>query len=582
MATKSKKPASVKGAGKTVALSAAEKKKKRAEIEKQLKEKRAEKARKEAELKKQLALLEVEKAKEAELRRQELEYERDNKLLFFNKKGYEHLGPVKTGKWELNPLQKKLVAALRKTEPEYKDGKKTGNAIATYKTFGLIGGNRISKTFSSTGIIALLAMRGHFPWEDPDEVGRWFWEIHDWEPPIKIRIMGDFWQKNIRTVIVPAIEELWPKSWGIVSRNNSEGIKAFFTDPLTRSTVELACNQSEVSASEGWKGHVVIYDEPPRREHFVALTRGLVDFVGIDVFAMSLVLGAGWVETDVIDRMVDEVVDGKKTGRQVRDPSVFSIEGTMYGNAGYGITEEGIDRAAKTWTEEEKQMRIYGKSALSMGTILQMKRDVHIIKSHNVPSSWLVTIAIDIGPGKGHDVMFMGLNPNGERFVIHTLDKINPNGAYVAEKILDVIHRTKWRVHPEVIIDPLAKTGKGYGNSIWDQIDSVFYAHDMYLVDGVKDPNAGTDAINALLNPPYSPKPLLYFFDRCTYAIKQCMYWRREINPRTGLPSIVKKEDDHPENLYRLIVAGHEWYPVETERYDEFAASQNTHWMDKY
>ena len=171
------------------------------------------KAKRRAQIEKELEAVKAKQEKldiqQKSLIKQQKEYEKKNKLLFFNDPDKGYLG--KHGKWESNPTQKKYFEALK-------------NPL--YKILGLVGGNRTAKTFSSTGATALTGIKGCFPWEDPNEVGTWFWNNRGWEPPIKIRIVGQDWEKHIKTVIVATIKELWPASWGFDPRKNGQGVEA--------------------------------------------------------------------------------------------------------------------------------------------------------------------------------------------------------------------------------------------------------------------------------------------------------------------------------------------------------------------
>ena len=238
------------------------------------------------------------------IERKRLNYEKENKLLYFTHPDKGYLG--KHGKWDYNPIQKRFFKALK-------------NPVFTI--FTLTGSNRISKTFSTTGVSALTMLRGCFPWEDPKEVGHWFWELRDWEPPIKIRIVGQDWEKHIKGTIIPSIKELWPKSWQIKSKKNNVGVEAYYSDVYTGGTIEIMSNKSESDLFEGWHGHAVIYDEPPKRDVRVACARGLIDYEGIEFFAMTL-LKEAWVEETIMNM---ELPDGTP------DPCVFSATGHIDG-----------------------------------------------------------------------------------------------------------------------------------------------------------------------------------------------------------------------------------------------------------
>lgn len=466
------------------------------------------------------------------IQRKKQKYEKDNKLLYFTHDDKGYLG--KHGKWEYNPIQKRFFKALKNPEKTI---------------FTLTGSNRISKTFSTTGVLALTALRGHFPWEDPDVVGHWFWELHNWEPPIKIRIVGQDWEKHIKGTIIPAIQELWPKSWNIKPKKNNVGVEAYYTDPYTEGTVEIMSNKSESDLFEGWHGHVIVYDEPPKRDVRVACARGLIDFEGIEFFAMTL-LKEAWVEEDIINM---ELLDGTP------DPCVFSATGHIDENVGFGITQKGKDNFAKGLTKDEYAARIDGLSAFRTGLLLEIDKSKHYIERFNIQSHWMIDIGIDIGPTKGHDILYLATAQDGLKYVCFE-EHVNGDGTAIADSIIKRKNRYSLRVN-RVICDPLAKGDKTNENSTWEKIDIALNRHEMYLEAGCKDKDDGIIEINNLLNT-VNNMPALYVFRDLRIATKQLFGWR-EVK---GI--ISKKNDDMCENLYRLVLLGTEYeeeYQIEYE-----------------
>ena len=488
------------------------------------------KAKRRAQIEKEL---EVVKAKEKKLDiqlksviKQQKEYEKKNKLLFFNDPDKGYLG--KHGKWESNPTQKKYFEALK-------------NPL--YKILGLVGGNRTAKTFSSTGVTALTGIKGCFPWEDPNEVGTWFWNNRGWEPPIKIRIVGQDWEKHIKTVIVATIKELWPASWGFDPRKNGQGVEANWTHPA--GTIEILSNSSESSVFEGWNGHIVIYDEPPKRENRIACARGLVDYQGIEIFAMTL-LKEAWIDQDVVNGV-------DKNGQL--DKSTIFFTSDIQDNVGFGITQEGVDQFAKTLTEDEKSARLRGVPSYKSGIILNMDREIHVVeRNFEIPSSWMVDVAIDIGIQKAHDILYLATSPDGRKYVCFE-ETVSGNGDIIAESIIQKKNRYMLRIN-RVICDPLAKgntAGQDFEHSTWSKIDAALNRFDMYLEAGSKLKNDGVITINSLLMT-VNKIPMLFFFRDLGKTVKQCLNWMYD---KEGKPS--KKDDDMCENLYRLALLETEW-----------------------
>ena len=444
-------------------------------------------------------------------------HETQNKLLYFNKPGYGHLGSH--GKWEFNSVQKQLKNAW--LDP-------------FIKIITMTGANRISKTFSSFSIPILSSIRGMFPWEDESLMGH-HWDILGWEPPIKVRWIGQDWEKHIKATLEPKIEELLPRSWGWEYKKNNVGAKYFWKDPKTGGSLEILSNNSESDVLEGWNGHLVVYDEPPKRDNRVACARGLVDFCGREVFAMTL-LKEAWVDSEVINATLE---DG------TIDSTVYNIHADISVNVGFGITQAGVDQFAKTLKPHEKEARLRGVPSYKAGLILKINRNVHFINRFEIPAHWIIDIAIDIGPSKGHDILYLATAPLGFKYACFAefVEKTDN----IADSIIKKIGRYQMRVN-KIICDDLAKGDKAQANTVWDKIDTELNRFGYFLSRASKNKDDGIIMINDLLNP-VTAQPSLFFFNDLPIANKQFINWMYDEN---GKPS--KKEDDYCENLYRLIL----------------------------
>ena len=456
-----------------------------------------------------------------------LKYETENKLMFFGHDGKGYLGAK--GTWEENRVQKKFLKALKEKR---------------FKTFVLVGANRISKTFSTSGIVVCLALRGCFPWEDPKIVGQWFWEMRGWKAPIYITIVGQDWENQIKKVIIPAIKELIPQSWNPKPKKNSLGAEANWevtTDLGHTGYISVMSNKSESGVFEGAKGHVVIYDEPPKRDIRVACARGLIDYKGIEFFAMTL-LKEAWVDRDVIKARNE---DGSP------DTSIFSVTGDILDNLGHGIDQEGIDDFSKKINPEEKEARLRGIPAYKSGLCLQIDRVIHYIPRFEIPTHWIIDIAIDIGVAKPHDILFKAIAENGLQYVCHAIN-IRGDGTAIADAIIKKVDRYHMRVN-RIICDPLAKADQNNENSTWEKIEIHLARFGYVLEAGSKDKEDGIIAINNHLYTVNKMAALFIFKDLVTVC-EQLEDWMRGDD---GKPS--KEKDDYCENLYRLMLLATEY-----------------------
>ena len=151
------------------------------------------------------------KRKKVNLLRKKVKYIEDNKLFYFN-----------TSYMPANPLQQEIINAWN-------------NVI--FKVFTMTGANRIGKTTMSV-ILAFATMIGKWPWNMvplpfPHRKAR------------KIRYIGQDWKEHVETVVIPAMEDWWPKSRPVQKKRNHEGIEAFWKDVKTGSTLEIMTNKQD-------------------------------------------------------------------------------------------------------------------------------------------------------------------------------------------------------------------------------------------------------------------------------------------------------------------------------------------------
>ena len=155
-------------------------------------------------------------------------------------------------------------------------------------------------------VLALSMMFGKFLWSNKSLL-----HLFNHNKPRKVRLVGQDWEKSVKTVTIPELEKWWPKSRPVKKKKNNVGVDAFWMDEKTGSTLEIMSNGQESDLFEGWSGDLVVYDEPPKRDIRVANARGLVDRLGRELFVMTL-LKEAWVDREVIKATTE---DGKPNPR---------------------------------------------------------------------------------------------------------------------------------------------------------------------------------------------------------------------------------------------------------------------------
>lgn len=431
-----------------------------------------------------------------------------------------------------NPLQERIVQAWLKPN---------------FKSFVFSGSNRLGKTFLGVHM-ALATMFGEYPWDGTD-----LSYLFPHNKPRRVRYIGQDWQSHIKKVVIPEIRQWWPEERPVETSSNGIIRDTTWMDKETGSTLDILSNYQDTDVHEGANFDVLIVDEPCRRDIWIANARGLVDRQGRALFCMTL-LKEPWIHKEIIKRLNE---DGTP------DRSVFAVDGDITNNIGYGITEEGVEQFSRHLTDAEKQVRIHGKPAYLSNLICPaFDRGVHILDERfRIPSNWLVDIGIDIHPRKEQAVLFVATDPKNDRYAFYEIWE-HGSGDEIANHIVRIVSRYALRVN-RVVCDPLAKGDKNEENTTFDRIDRVLNRHGMVLETATKDKDSGIITINEHLKGP-NKKPSLFFFPDLKMTISQLEGWMWDEDAlKRGEFKAQKKDDDFPENLYRILL-------LDTEYEDEF------------
>ena len=422
-----------------------------------------------------------------------------------------------------------------------------------FATFGMSGGNRLGKTTILT-LIGISVIVGKYLWD-----GTSLMHLFPHNFPRKVRYIGQGWHDHIKAVVIPALERWWPSNRKVSKSGNGIITDTLWVDEKTKGQFELMSNTQQSRVHEGWDGDLILYDEPCRREIYVANARGLVDRRGREVFAATL-LEEAWIDREIIKKTDD---DGKP------DKSVFWVEGTSFDNIGYGISQEGLDSLAKKLRDEEYEARIKGipsyKSGLVFKSFSRKYRDRggHLTERFEIPLDWMVDIAIDYHPRTEQAVLFIATDPRGDRYVC---DEIWGHGdaKWIAETIVRYVKHSSYRVN-RVVIDPLAKGDSNNPSTVFEIIAGILMQHEMALEPATKDKDHGIREIEKHLKGPNN-QPSIFFFDDLVRTIYEIEGWMWD--PK--VPDKAQKEDDHMmENLYRLLLLNTKWEPHYTFIYSE-------------
>ncbi|MCP3681617.1 MAG: hypothetical protein GY861_02910 [bacterium] len=460
------------------------------------------------------------KAKKLTLAKQMVDYRQKNSIEFFD--SAPNPGP--------NPKQAQMIEAF---------------VDNTFKTFGMDGGNRLGKTTLLT-LIGISVIIGKFPWDNTSLL-----HLFPHKKPRKVRYIGQGWNEHIKGVVIPELQKWWPEARPVKTSGNGIITDTLWKDGQNGGTIEIMSNTQAPKVHEGWSGDLILYDEPPRREIYVANARGLVDRRGREMFAATL-LDEPWVDREIVKKLGE---DGKP------DKSIFWVSGTSYDNVGFGITEEGIDEFKTKLTEDEIQARIYGVPQYMQGLVYpQFNRNDHLWEHFKIPTHWMVDISIDVHPREKQAVLFVATDERNERYICDEIWE-NGDGTQIADEIIRKVNTNSYRVN-RIQIDPLAKGDSNNPESTFEKIATVLMRHDYVLEVASKDIDSGILKVKEHLKGPNN-KPSMFLLDNCMrtlYEIEGYMWDKETQKPR--------KSDDHMmENLYRTCLLDTEYESPEDEFY---------------
>lgn len=217
-------------------------------------------------------------------------------------------------------------------------------------------------------------------------------------PPVDGLIVCEDWKWAAKTVIVDKLYQNIPPELLVGKPKKQENgveylwrVKVPFDATGKISTLQIVTNNTDSKSLEGPDWQFAWLDEPPRRDIWIAITRGLIDAGGSAWFTMTP-LEEPWVKNEIIDR------DG-----------AFSTEMSQYENiydpeTGSGALTNGrIEEYIKGLSEHEIQMRVWGRFSHLVGAIFKkFNRETHVIDPFQVPDHWPRAIFLDTHPRKPH------------------------------------------------------------------------------------------------------------------------------------------------------------------------------------
>lgn len=314
-----------------------------------------------------------------------------------------------------------LEAELSQLEQYYKD-----NKICTFKDLGnqkkftssraktrlLFGSNRSGKSARGTAEEISCAM-GYRPWlpeDHPDRIVR----LANGQP-IPVPNVGFHLLENLKVagvnVFLPKMEEWLPKGIAKIKKNNmGQPLRVEYTNG---SVLHVLSQEQSTASLEGASGHYVVSDEPPTRDKWIALTRGLIDYSGI-----------AWIQATPIKAshfMAELMTDASDPARNV-ELITISIEDNRQSNGGY-LPDADVDDFIASLRPDEIETRLHGRPAHLAGAVYsEWKPEApYFVEPFDIPKDWPRIMAIDPAGRKPIAAVWIAISPDNIWYIYRDL-----------------------------------------------------------------------------------------------------------------------------------------------------------------
>ena len=307
---------------------------------------------------------------------------------------------------------------LAKLEQEHRD-----NKIVTFKSIGrqglffqnakfcrlVFGSNRSGK--STIGAAEAIAHSyGYRPWlpeDHPDRVVR----MMDGDPipvPNTGFVLLDSLKVSGVHTFLPKMKEWLPAGDYKIHYNNLKQ-PSMIEILSTGSKMYIMSQEQPISSIEGSNGHWLWIDEPCTREHYIALTRGLVDNAG-RVWITATPLKASYFMAELMERAADPNDDVAHIN--------ISLEDNRKSNVGF-LDDEAVDRFIRTLRPDEVEARLHGKPRHLAGAVFSMwkPQEPYYVDPFDIPHHWPRIMCFDPATAKPMAAVWIAISPDNVWYV---------------------------------------------------------------------------------------------------------------------------------------------------------------------
>lgn len=224
-------------------------------------------------------------------------------------------------------------------------------------------------------------------------------------------VIQDF-ENHGKNILEPKIKEWMPKGLIADIEKNQNGAYKKIT-LVNGSTIDIASHDQDIKVFEGSDYDWAHFDEPPPKQIFSAVWRGLTDRGG-----------SCWVTaTPLLSPWMYQEYKKAENGDDLR----WFIYVSTYDNAkniGQGDVELGkkrINEFAEALDADEKEARLFGRFVQMRGLIFkEWSRGVHLVPEFHWPSDWPIYESIDPHPSKPWAISWVGISENGKKLLLRS------------------------------------------------------------------------------------------------------------------------------------------------------------------
>ena len=170
------------------------------------------------------------------------------------------------------------------------------------------------------------------------------------------------------------------------------------------SYIEFMTHAQELDTHGGASRHVIMFDEEAPKNIWDESLMRIIDVNGRILYGCTGVEGVTWSDESIWI-----------PGLRGEDPDIYVIEMSTYDNP--TITNEMIDKIkAQCKTQQEIDIRIYGKRVRRGGNVYDMARDEYpwVIPSFTPPKDGVLILAADIHPKTEQALLWVWVDFKGE------------------------------------------------------------------------------------------------------------------------------------------------------------------------